>query len=127
MSMYLAIYEAPCVGVDPVAFEADTDAQAEDIAFDQSIDSPYFVPGGYDLYRIVYNQFEHKHELSLVIPEDEQFDDVAPEDDDCEIMPCDLDPFGECPKPEYARDCAKCRGWTAAEADKAYHDSLADS
>ena len=44
-----------------------------------------------------------------------------------EIMPCDLDPFGECPKPEYARDCAKCRGWTAEEADKAVRDSLADS
>lgn len=39
---------------------------------------------------------------------------VAPCD---EIMPCDLDPFGECPKPEYARDCAKCRGWTQAEAE----------
>ena len=43
------------------------------------------------------------------------------------IYPCDLDPFGECPKPEYARDCAKCRGWTAEEADKAVHDSLADN
>ena len=50
---------------------------------------------------------------------------VAPED--YEILPCDLDPFGECPKPEYARDCAKCRGWTAEEADKAVHDSLSDS
>ena len=29
MSMYLAIHEAPCVGVAPVAFDADTDAQAE--------------------------------------------------------------------------------------------------
>ena len=50
---------------------------------------------------------------------------VAPED--YEIMPCDLDPFGECPKPEYARDCAKCHGWTESEADEAFHDSLADS
>lgn len=50
---------------------------------------------------------------------------VAPED--YEILPCDLDPFGECPKPEYARDCAKCRGWTESEADKAVSDSLADS
>ena len=50
---------------------------------------------------------------------------VAPED--YEILPCDLDPFGECPKPEYARDCAKCRGWTESEADEACHDSLADS
>ena len=65
MSMYLAIHEAPCVGVAP--------------------------------------------------------------DDGYEIMPCDLDPFGECPKPEYARDCAKCRGWTAEEADEACHDSIADS
>ena len=40
------------------------------------------------------------------------------------IYPCDLDPFGECPKPEYARDCAKCRGWTESEAEKACHDSL---
>ena len=51
--------------------------------------------------------------------------DVAPED--YEILPCDLDPFGECPKPEYARDCAKCRGWTESEADEAYHNSIADS
>ena len=51
--------------------------------------------------------------------------EVAPED--YEIMPCDLDPFGECPKPEYTRDCAKCHGWTAEEADKAVSDSLADS
>lgn len=28
MSYYLAIHEAPCVGVAPVTFEADTDAQA---------------------------------------------------------------------------------------------------
>ena len=50
---------------------------------------------------------------------------VAPED--YEILPCDLDPFGECPKPEYARDCTKCRGWTESEADRAVHDSIADS
>ena len=43
------------------------------------------------------------------------------------IYPCDLDPFGECPKPEYARDCAKCRGWTEEEADRAVRDSLAES
>ena len=125
MSMYLAIHEAPCVGVAPVAFDADTDAQAEDIAFDQSRDCREFVTGGYDLYRIVYNPKTHMYELAMVVPEDEQPTEVAPED--YEIMPCDLDPFGECPKPEYARDCAKCRGWTAEEADKAVHDSLADS
>lgn len=114
MSMYLAIHEAPCVGVAPVAFDADTDAQAEDIAFDQSRDCREFVTGGYDLYRIAWNPSTHMYELAMVVPED------------YEIMPCDLDPFGECPKPEYARDCAKCRGWTAEEADKAMHDSLAD-
>ena len=125
MSMYLAIHEAPCVGVAPVAFDADTDAQAEDIAFDQSRDCREFVTGGYDLYRIVWNPKTHMYELSMVVPEDEQPTEVAPED--YEIMPCDLDPFGECPKPEYARDCAKCRGWTTSEADEACHDSLADS
>lgn len=126
MSMYLAIHEAPCVGVAPVAFDADTDAQAEDIAFDQSRDCREFVTGGYDLYRIVWNPVTHMYELAMVVPEDEQpTEDVAPED--YEIMPCDLDPFGECPKPEYARDCAKCRGWTESEADEACHDSLADS
>ena len=52
--------------------------------------------------------------------------DVAP-DNGYAIMPCDLDPFGECPKPEYTRDCAKCRGWTESEADKAVSDSLSDS
>lgn len=125
MSMYLAIHEAPCVGVAPVAFDADTDAQAEVYAFEQSVTEPHFVIGGYDLYRIVWNPATHVHELSKVTPESACTEDVAPED--YEVMPCDLDPFGECPKPEYARDCAKCRGWTESEADKAYHDSLADS
>ena len=125
MSMYLAIHEAPCVGVAPVAFDADTDAQAEDIAFDQSRDCREFVTGGYDLYRIVYNPRTHMYELAMVVPEDEQPTEVAPED--YEILPCDLDPFGECPKPEYARDCAKCRGWTESEADEACHASLSDS
>ena len=124
MSMYLAIHEAPCVGVAPVAFDADTDAQAEDIAFDQSRDCREFVTGGYDLYRIVWNPVTHMYELAMVVPDDEQPTEVAP--DDYEILPCDLDPFGECPKPEYARDCAKCRGWTESEADEACHDSLAD-
>ena len=125
MSMYLAIHEAPCVGVAPVAFEADTDAQAEVYAFEQSVTNEYFVIGGYDLYRITYNHMTHKHELTPVTPESACTEDVAPED--YEILPCDLDPFGECPKPEYARDCAKCRGWTESEADEACHDSLADS
>lgn len=125
MSMYLAIHEAPCVGVAPVAFDADTDAQAEVYAFEQSVTEPHFVIGGYDLYRIVYNPITHVHELIPVTPESACTEDVAPED--YEILPCDLDPFGECPKPEYARDCAKCRGWTESEADKACHDSLADS
>ena len=125
MSMYLAIHEAPCVGVAPVAFDADTDAQAEVYAFEQSVTNEYFVIGGYDLYRIVYNPKTHMYELAMVVPEDEQPTEVAPED--YEILPCDLDPFGECPKPEYARNCAKCRGWTESEADEAVHDSLADS
>ena len=125
MSMYLAIHEAPCVGVAPVAFDADTDAQAEDIAFDQSRDCREFVTGGYDLYHIVWNPVTHMYELAMVVPDDEQPTEVAPED--YEILPCDLDPFGECPKPEYARNCAKCRGWTESEADEACHDSLADS
>ena len=124
MSMYLAIHEAPCVGVAPVAFDADTDAQAEDIAFGQSRDCREFVTGGYDLYRIVWNPVTHMYELAMVVPDDEQPTEVAPED--YEILPCDLDPFGECPKPEYARDCAKCRGWTESEADEACHDSLSD-
>lgn len=125
MSMYLAIHEAPCVGVAPVAFDADTDAQAEVYAFEQSVTNEYFVIGGYDLYRIVWNPATHVHELTPVTPESTCTEDVAPED--YEIMPCDLDPFGECPKPEYARDCAKCRGWTESEADEACHDSLSDS
>ena len=124
MSMYLAIHEAPCVGVAPVAFDADTDAQAEVYAFEQSVTEPHFVIGGYDLYRIVYNPRTHMYELAMVVPEDEQPTEVAPED--YEILPCDIDPFGECPKPEYARDCAKCRGWTESEADEACHDSLSD-
>ena len=125
MSMYLAIHEAPCVGVAPVAFDADNDAQAEVYAFEQSVTNEYFVIGGYDLYRIVHNPLTHAHELTPVTPESACTEDVAPED--YEILPCDLDPFGECPKPEYARNCAKCRGWTAEEADKAVSDSIADS
>ena len=69
MSMYLAIHEAPCVGVAPVAFDADNDREAEDIAFEQSIDSPHDVSGGYDLYRIVYNPSTHLHELVVVVPD----------------------------------------------------------
>ena len=68
MAYYLAIHEAPCVGVAPEAFEADDDLTAEDVAFKQSIDSPYYVPGGYALYRIVYNPKTHHYELSPVIP-----------------------------------------------------------
>lgn len=71
MSMYLAIHEAPCVGVAPVAFDADTDAQAEVYAFEQSVTEKHFVIGGYDLYRIVWNPIEHKYELSMVTPETE--------------------------------------------------------
>ena len=124
MSMQLAIYEAPCVGVTLIAFDADNDAQAEVYAFEQSVTEPHFVIGGYDLYRIGWNPVTHAHELTPVTPESACAEDVAP--GDYEILPCDLDPFGECPKPEYARDCAKCRGWTASEADKAVSDSLAD-
>lgn len=76
MSYYLAIHEAPCIGVAPVAFEADTDEQAEDIAFDQSFDCREFATGCYELYRIVYNPTTHLHELSVVVPEEEQFTDV---------------------------------------------------
>lgn len=113
MSYYLAMHEAPCVGVAPVTFEAENDQDAENIAWIDSCNCPDLVVGGYDLYRITYNHMTHKHELTPVVPE-YAFDDVAPCD---EILPCDLDPFGECPKPEYARDCAKCRGWTQAEAE----------
>lgn len=70
MAYYLAIHEAPCVGVAPIAFEADTDAQAEVYAFEQSVTDPNFVMGGYDLYRIVYNPATHHYELSPVIPAD---------------------------------------------------------
>lgn len=113
MSYYLAMHEAPCVGVAPVTFEAENDQDAENIAWIDSCNCPDLVVGGYDLYRITYNPMTHKHELTPVVPDD-AFDDVAPCD---EILPCDLDPFGECPKPEYARDCSKCRGWTQAEAE----------
>ena len=76
MSYYLAIHEAPCVGVAPVAFEADTDAQAELFAFEQSVTDPQFVIGGYDLYRITYNHMTHKHELTPVVPDDAPIEDA---------------------------------------------------
>ena len=34
-----------------------------------------------------------------------------------DIYPCDLTCDGSCPKPAYARNCDKCRGWTEREAD----------
>lgn len=77
MAYYLAIHEAPCVGVAPIAFEADNDREAEDIAFGQSVHSPEFVMGGYDLYRIVYNSYTHQYELSAVVPEDELLTDIT--------------------------------------------------
>ena len=33
-----------------------------------------------------------------------------------DIYPCDLDPFGECPK--RCQDCAHCVGWFDREADE---------
>jgi hypothetical protein len=33
-----------------------------------------------------------------------------------DIYPCDLDPFGECPK--HCQDCAHCVGWFDREADE---------
>lgn len=115
--MYVAIHKLVSYGDVPITFEADTDEQAEDIAWVQSVDCEEFVMGDYDLYSIVWNASEHKHELNPVIHE-YAFDDIYLSEH-YEIMPCDLDPLGECPKPEYARDCSKCRGWTAVEADKA--------
>lgn len=76
MSYYLAIHEAPCVGVAPVTFEADTDAQAEVYAFEQSVTDPQFVIGGYDLYRIAYNPMTHKHELTPVVPDDSCIEEI---------------------------------------------------
>lgn len=32
-----------------------------------------------------------------------------------DIYPCDLDPFGECPK--CTQDCKHCVGWTECEVD----------
>lgn len=72
MSMYLAIHEAPCVGVAPVTFEAENDKAAENIAWIDSCNCPDLVVGGYDLYRIVYNPTTRKHELVVVVPECEE-------------------------------------------------------
>ena len=33
-----------------------------------------------------------------------------------DIYPCDLDPFGGCPKK--CKDCANCVGWYESEADE---------
>ncbi len=113
---FLAIHEVPCFGTLPLVIEADTYEQAYDIAFDQSC-KPHHVMGGFDLYRITYDHTKHSHTLRDVTRELDYEIGAYPHDDfEDEILPCDLDPFGECPKPEYARDCAKCRGWTQAEA-----------
>lgn len=82
MSYYIAIHEAPCVGVCPVVFEADTNAQAEVYAFEQSVTDPYFVIGGYDLYRLHYNSTKHRYELRSV-------DDEL--DHDMSLLPHDCD------------------------------------
>lgn len=71
MSYYLAIHEAPCVGVAPVTFEAENDQDAENIAWIDSCNCPDLVVGGYDLYRIVYNPHTHLYELAVVAPEEE--------------------------------------------------------
>lgn len=74
MSYYLAIHEAPCVGVAPIAFDADDDRMADEIAFEQSLNCREYATGCYDLYRIVWNPRTHLHELAVVAPEGE----VAP-------------------------------------------------
>lgn len=69
MNKYLAMQECPMLGMMPVGFLADDDRQAEDMAFEESLKDCY-VTGGYDLYRIVWNNSEWKHELVPVVPEE---------------------------------------------------------
>ena len=76
MSYYLAMHEAPCVGVAPVTFEAENDQDAENIAWIDSCNCPDLVVGGYDLYRITYNPVTHKHELTPVVHDDAPTEDA---------------------------------------------------
>lgn len=63
MKKYLAIHEAPCVGTAEIIFEAVDDAAAERKAWSDSLNSRYYVTGGYDLYRLEYNPYAHTHIL----------------------------------------------------------------
>lgn len=69
MKKYLVIYEAPCVGTVEKIIEAADDESAERQAWSESLNSLYYVTGGYDLYRLAYDPNAHKHILIPVVPE----------------------------------------------------------
>lgn len=72
MKHYLAIHECPADGPVPVLFEAETDNEAESRAWEDSLVNPYYVLGGYDLYRLEYNPYGHTHILVPVVPDLEE-------------------------------------------------------
>lgn len=63
---FLSIYEAPCVGTVVETFEAEGRHQAEDKAWNRSLECAEYVTGGYDLYLIAYDRPTYQYKLISV-------------------------------------------------------------
>ena len=68
---FLCIYEAPCVGTVAETFEAESRKQAENIAWERSVEHREYIIGGYDLYLITYDRLTRQYELVPVCDMDE--------------------------------------------------------
>ena len=66
MKKYLVIFEAPCVGVSEELVSFKSDKLVSDWAWEKSVDTREYIPGGYEIYEIVYNRETHLYELELV-------------------------------------------------------------
>ena len=63
---YLVVFEAPCVGTNEEIVGFPTDKDASDWAWEQSVKVREYVPGGYDIYRLEYDNRSHTHILNPV-------------------------------------------------------------
>lgn len=69
MNTYLVIYEDHDSRPDYRIIEADSNAEADKIAWDESISNHEYVVGNYDIYKIVYTEWLKTHELIPVVLE----------------------------------------------------------
>ncbi len=67
---YLVVFECPCVGTDAMVIEAENDVEAETWSWETSCKVREYVDGGYDLYRLCYDNKKHTHVLDEVLPID---------------------------------------------------------